>query len=249
MPSIKSPRARALLTFALAATLGTLAFSLAVRKAPAPIGPRADVFMTGARVTLELTLISGVLGLVVGTLVALARLQKSAFAQWPARAYIWLIRGTPLLVQILFVYFALPTLIPSLRLGEFSAAALGLALNTAAYNAESIRAGILAIPKEQVEASWSLGLSRRQTFRWVVLPQAMRIMVPPLFNNLAGLLKDSALASSIGLLELTLAGNRISSETFQPVPVLTTVAVMYLFLTTLLSGLTRAMEQGTWRPA
>jgi polar amino acid transport system permease protein len=120
---------------------------------------------------------------------------------------------------------------------------LALALNVGAYNAEVIRAGIEAIPKGQSEASQSLGMSKFKTMRFVILPQALRIVIPPLINNIVALLKDSSLASSIGLLELTLAGNRISSETFLPVPVLTTVAAVYLAMTTAITTVTNLLER------
>jgi polar amino acid transport system permease protein len=105
-----------------------------------------------------------------------------------------------------------------------------------------IRAGILAVPKGQTEAAKSLGLSHFKTLRFVVLPQAFRIVLPPLVNNIVALLKDSSLVSAIGLVELSLSGSRISSETFQPVPVLTTVAFIYLILTTVLTLFASQLE-------
>ena len=211
--------------------------------APEPIGSRAELFLEGARVSLLLTLVAGGAGLVLGMVLALGRI--SAF--WPVRglafSVIELLRGTPLLVQILFIYYALPILAPFLKLDEFSAACIGLALNVGAYNAEVIRAGIEALPRGQTEAAVSLGLSRFQTLRYIILPQALRIVTPPLINNGVALLKDSSLASSIGLLEVTLAGQRISSETFLPVPVLTTVAFLYLIMTTALTLISSRIEK------
>lgn len=217
--------------------------SFLLRLAPEPIGSRADLFIEGAKTTLNLTICSGAAGLVVGILVGLAKLSKNIFLKWPADFFIWLLRGTPLLVQILFAYYALPMLIPALRLEEFSACVIALALNVGAYNAEVIRAGIQAIHKGQSEASLSLGLSKFQTLRHVILPQALVIVVPPLVNNVVALLKDSSLASVIGLLELSLAGNRISAETFLPVPVLTTVACVYLALTSAVTVFTHFLER------
>jgi polar amino acid transport system permease protein len=211
--------------------------------APEPIGSRSAMFVEGALLTLQLTAVATVLGLVVGLLMGLAKLSTKPWVRWPAEAYVWLLRGTPLLVQILFIYYALPALVPSLQLGEFAAAALGLGFNVGAYNAEVIRAGIAAIPNGQREAARSLGLSHFQSMSFVILPQAVRIVTPPLVNNIVALLKDSSLASSIGLLELTLAGNRISSETFLPVPVLTTVALLYLLQTTAITGLASLLER------
>jgi polar amino acid transport system permease protein len=234
----------------LAILIGTwlaLELSLAVlgeglKYAPEPIGSRIGLFMEGARLSLALTLTAGTLGLILGVIVGIAKLQSNRFLQVGASLFVGIMRGTPLLVQIFFVYYALPALIPLLRFNEFTAATLALAANVGAYNAEVIRAGILAIPRGQIEASRSLGLSHYQTLRWVVLPQSLRMMISPLISNLSALLKDSSLASSIGLLELTLAGNRVSSETFQPVPVLTTVALIYLVLLSIFSGIARFWE-------
>jgi len=214
-----------------------------LRYMPEPIGSRAELFSGGAKQTLILTLASGVLGLIAGILAGLGKLSKRSWIRFPTDFYVWIMRGTPLLVQILFMYYAVPALFPWLKLNEFSAACLALALNVGAYNAEVIRAGVQAVPRGQREASESLGLSSAQTMRWVVLPQAIRIVIPPLVNNIVALLKDSSLASTIGLLELSLAGNRISSETFLPVPVLTTVAAIYLSLTTALSIITHLLEK------
>jgi polar amino acid transport system permease protein len=210
---------------------------------PDPIGPRAELFDEGAQTTLLLTVTSGAIGLALGILAGLTKLSKNWLLRGPTEAYVWVMRGTPLLVQILFVYYAIPAIFPWLRLNEFYAAMAALALNVGAYNAEVVRAGVIAIPRGQREAALSLGLSNFKTMRWVILPQAIRVVLPPLINNMVALLKDSSLASAIGLLELSLAGNRISSETFRPVPVLTTVAVVYLALTTALTIMTHFLER------
>ncbi|ABF45360.1 amino acid ABC transporter membrane protein, PAAT family [Deinococcus geothermalis DSM 11300] len=224
-----------------------LLITLVLRQIPEPIGPRADLFVQGAQMTLQLTLVSGLIGLLVGIVAGIMRTSSLWIARAPAGLFIWFIRGTPLLVQILFVYNALPPLLAAIglkvELDEFWSAVIALALNVGAYNAEVIRAGILAVPRGQVEAARSLGLSGVQTMRTVVLPQALRIVVPPLVNNLVALLKDSSLASTISLLELTLAGSRVSSETFQPVPVLTTIAAVYLALTTVMTLFTDQLEK------
>lgn len=209
---------------------------------PDPIGPNAQAFSDGARTTLWLTLISGSLGLVLGTGAALARTARWAVVRWAARFYIWVIRGTPLLVQILFVYFALPVLVPGLNLPDFAAAVLALGLNVGAYNAEAIRAGLLAVPRGQTEAAKALGLGRMHVFLDVVFPQAFKISLPPLVSNFVALLKDSSLAYAIGVVELTNVGNRIQSATFQPIATLTTVAITYLLLTTLVTQVSNAVE-------
>lgn len=205
---------------------------------PEPVGSRADLFIEGARTTVNLTLIAGLAGLVIGFSLGLAKYSTNKILNLPASFVVWVLQGTPLIVQILFVYYALPELMPFLKLNEFSAACLALALNVGAYNAEVIRAGIEAIPKGQFEAAQSLGFSHIQTMRFIILPQAIRIVIPPLINNIIALSKDSSLASAIGLLELTLSGQRISSETFMPVPVLTTIAMIYLILTFMINVVT-----------
>ena len=246
MPTFLKSQATKGAIFLFGSFLGFALLSFVVGKLlvfmPEPIGSRSELFVQGAKITLLITLYSAVIGLVIGTLLGLAHGSPRRWLRYPAYAYIWLVRGTPVLVQILFVFYALPVLIPQLQLDEFWAAAIALGLNVGAYNAEVIRAGIQAVPPGQTEASRSLGLSTVKTLRWVVVPQAIRIVVPPLVNNVVALLKDSSLASSIGLLELTLAGNRISSETFLPVPVLTTVAALYLVYTTAITIVTGVLE-------
>ncbi|HET6436582.1 MAG TPA: amino acid ABC transporter permease [Anaeromyxobacter sp.] len=206
---------------------------------PDPVHTWAGEFAKGTVVTLELTIASGLLGMVMGVLAAVAKMSRI----WPVRLvaefYIWVLRGTPLLVQILFVYFALPS---RLSLTEFHSAVLALGLNVGAYNAEAIRAGIQAVPKGQTEAARSLGLKPLQTFRHVVFPQGMKIALPPLVNNIVALLKDSSLAYSIGVLELANAGNRANAQTFLPIPLFTTTAAIYLVLTTVMTQISGAIE-------
>ena len=209
---------------------------------PEPIGSNAQAFSDGARTTLWLTLISGTVGLILGTAAALARTARWIGLRWLSGFYIWAIRGTPLLVQILFVYFALPVLVPGLNLPDFAAAVVALGLNVGAYNAEAIRAGLLAVPRGQTEAAHALGLGRGHVFFDVVFPQAFKISLPPLVSNFVALLKDSSLAYAIGVVELTNVGNRIQSATFQPIATLTTVALTYLLLTTLVTQLSNAIE-------
>ena len=240
----RSARATATLAagaLAIIVALWGLAWPLSF--APAPIGPNAAQFAEGARITMALTVVSGVAGVVLGMLAALAKLSRWAVLRGAAAAYIWVIRGTPLLVQVLFVFFALPELVPFLKLDEFSAACLALAFNVGAYNAEAIRAGLMAVPKGQIEAARSLGLSPWYTFIDVTAPQALKISLPPLVNNLVALLKDSSLAYAVGVVELTNVGSRIQAQTFQPTPTLITTALIYLLLTTLLTVMSDAVER------
>jgi polar amino acid transport system permease protein len=211
--------------------------------APAPIGNNAQYFAEGARVTVWLTLIAGACGLLLGVLAALGKLSRFAVLRWMASVYVWIMRGTPLLVQVLFVYFALPVLVPALQLSDFTSACVALALNVGAYNAEAIRSGLLAVPKGQIEAARSLGMNRWFTFIDVTFPQAFKIALPPLVNNIVALLKDSSLAYAIGVVELTNVGDRIRAATFQPVPVLVTTAAIYLLLTTVMTQISNAVER------
>jgi polar amino acid transport system permease protein len=231
-------------TVAVASAVLVLLLFLAARLLallPDPIGPSAQDFAEGTRVTVELTLLSGVAGIAVGILAAVAKLSPLAPLRWGAEAYIWVMRGTPLLVQVLFVFFALPEIVP-VQLSDFNSAAVALTLNVGAYNAECIRAGILAVAKGQAEAARSLGLSPLQTFRDVVFPQAFKIALPPLVNNVVALLKDSSLAYVIGVAELSNIGNRVKTATFQPVPVFVATAAIYLILTTVLTQISGAIE-------
>jgi polar amino acid transport system permease protein len=209
---------------------------------PEPIGSSAETFADGARTTLWLTLVSGGLGLVLGTATALARTSRWALLRWGARFYLWVIRGTPLLVQILFVYFALPLLVPGLRLPEFAAAVLALGLNAGAKNTETLSARQQALPQGHTQAPRPQGLKRRHVFLDVVMPQAFKMALPPLVSNFVALLKDSSLAYAIGVVELTNVGNRLQSQTFQPIATLSTVALTYLVLTTLVTQATQAIE-------
>lgn len=208
---------------------------------PEPIGPSAAEFASGTLITVQLTLLSGLAGIAVGVLAAVAKLSPLAPVRWAADGYIWVMRGTPLLVQVLFVYFALPEVVP-VQLSDFSSAALALTLNVGAYNAEAIRAGIQAVPRGQTEAARSLGLTSLETFRDVVFPQAFKISLPPLVNNVVALLKDSSLAYVIGVAELSNIGNRVKTATFQPVPVFLATAAIYLVLTTVLTQISGAIE-------
>jgi polar amino acid transport system permease protein len=194
-------------------------------------------------VTVELTVVSGLAGVLLGMLAALGKVSRLPPLRWLAGFYIWVMRGTPLLVQVLFVYFALPEVVPVLRMDEFTAACVALALNVGAYNAEAIRSGLLAVPRGQVEAAHSLGLGRWYTFADVVFPQAFKIALPPLVNNIVALLKDSSLAFTIGVVELTNAGSQVKSTSFQAVPVFIATAIIYLVLTTVMTQISDAVER------
>lgn len=239
------PRARRATATIVTATVLLLLFmwllATPLSAAPEPIGPAAQQFAEGTRVTVQLTLVAGLFGIVIGLLAAVGKLSPLRPVRWAAETYIWAIRGTPLLVQVLFVFLALPAII-RVQLSEFNSAALALAVNVGAYNAEAIRAGIQAIPKGQTEAARSLGLSPLQTFADVIFPQSIKVALPPLVNNVVALLKDSSLAYVIGVVELTNIGNRLQAATFLPVPIFVTTASIYLVLTTVLTQISGAVE-------
>jgi polar amino acid transport system permease protein len=246
--SSPGPRARLDESWVMAAAVAGLMavlwlLPLPLQLLPDPIGRSAVQFGEGARTTVTLTLISGALGLFIGIGIALARLSRWQAVRLAAAFYIWVVRGTPLIVQILFVYFAVPAMLPGVQLSDYWSAVVALSINVGAYNAEIIRAGIQAVPDGQAEAAKALGLRPLQVLRFVVLPQAFRICLPPLINNAVALLKDSSLAYVIGVVELSLVGNRIQAESFQPVPVFITVAGIYLLLTTFLAAFSRALER------
>jgi len=230
-----------------AAMIGLLLFlwgmAIPLSWAPAPIGPAALEFTQGARTTVVLTIVSGVAGIVIGILAGLGKLSSFVPLRWLCDFYVWLIRGTPLLLQILFVWLASPQLLPdAMQLSDFGCAAVALALNIGAYNTECVRAGILAVPHGQVEAAKALGLSGFQRFMDIVLPQSMRVALPALANNLASLVKDSSLAYAISVVELTMIGYRVQASSYQPIPVFLTTAIIYLILTTAFTSLTSALE-------
>lgn len=225
----------------LVLVLWLMAIPLAL--APEPIGNNAQYFAEGTLITVEITAIAGLSGIVIGVLAALGRTSRVKVLRWIASLYIWVVRGTPLLVQILFVFLALPTLVPVLKLDDFASACVALAFNVGAYNAEAIRAGLLAVPKGQIEAARSLGMSSWFTFIDVTFPQAFKVALPPLVNNTVALLKDSSLAYAIGVVELTNVGNRIQAATFQPLPTLITTALIYLMLTTVMTQISGAVER------
>jgi arginine/lysine/histidine/glutamine transport system substrate-binding/permease protein len=189
----------------------------------------------GALVTLQLTAVAAVLGIIGGTALSLLRLSPIKPLSIFARVYVDFFRGTPLLVQILLIYFGLPALIQDLgldfSLDRFSAAVLALSLNTAAYSAEVMRAGIQSIEPGQWEAGKSLGLNGLQSLRHIVLPQAFRRMIPPLGNEFIILLKDTSLVAVIGYEELLRRGQLIVATNYKAFQIYISVALVYLVLT------------------
>ena len=208
-----------------------------------PDGLQPGPLLQGLGVTLQISSLSLIVSLLIGLLTALFRLSKSPVARWLAFIYLELIRNTPLLVQIFIIYFVLA---PILDIERFTAAVLALSLFEGAYASEIIRAGILAIPKGQWEAAASLGMTRVQSYREIILPQALKQMAPPLTSQGISLIKDSALVSTIAIYDLTMQGQQIVAETFLTFEIWFTVAAIYLMLTLSLSALVKLLE---WRLA
>jgi polar amino acid transport system permease protein len=199
------------------------------------------MLLKASGVTIELTLLASVAGLVIGLVAALARLSRHALIRWIAAGYIWLIRSTPLLVQLFIIYFGAPQF--GLDLSPFMSGLLGLSLNVGAYNAETIRAGIQAISHGQVEAARSLGFSSSKAMRFIVLPQGIKIVMPPLGNNLIVLIKDTSLVSTITLAELFMKTQQLVGATFKPFELYFACALIYAFLITIVSQLLQLTER------
>ena len=185
---------------------------------------------TGAAITLGISVASILLGLVCGLLAALMRVSARSYLRLPAAGYIWLMRGTPVLVQLIVIYTGLPQL--GVRLNVTESAIIGLGVNEGAYLAEIFRAGIMAVPAGQSEAARAIGLSRMQAMRLVILPQALRIALPSLGNAFNGLMKTSSLASVISTDELLRRSEMLIQVQFKVLEIFIVAAIYYLAMTT-----------------
>lgn len=184
--------------------------------------------LEGTAVTIRLTLLSMAVALIIGLLIALARVSRHAVLRLPATIYVEFMRGTPLLLQLFYIYYVLPFF--GIRMEAFTAGVLGLSLNYAAYLSEVYRSGIQAIPVGQREAALSLGMSPALVMRRIILPQSFRIVVPPIGNYFIALFKDSALAAVITIPELLRRGNLLAASTFKHFEIYTMVALIYLLI-------------------
>jgi len=191
--------------------------------------------------TVPLTLITFVLGILLGFLVALARLYGPTPLVVLVRFYVWLIRGTPLLVQLFLIFYGLPS--AGIVLDAFTAAVIGFTLNIGAYSSEIIRATLAAIPKGQWEAAYSIGMNWPQVMWRVILPQAARIAVPPLSNTFISLVKDTSLAAAVTVPELSQAAQRLASVTYEPLILYIETAIIYLLFSSVLSTLQDRLER------
>jgi len=227
-----------------------------------------DSILQGVQRTIMLTIIAMVMGIVLGILLAVMRLSANPIVSGAAWVYIWLFRGTPVIVQLVF-WYSIPAVLQSISLGipfgpawlitddpktlitQLVAVCLGLGLNEAAYMAEIARAGILSVDEGQVEAASALGMTRLLSMRRIVLPQAMRVIIPPTGNETISMLKTSSLASVVGYAELFYTSEIIAARNFQVIPLLLVASIWYLFLTSILTVgqyyLERRFARGTSR--
>ena len=201
----------------------------------------APIMLKGVGYTLVFALSSMLGDLVLGFLLAIARISRWKLVQWPAAVYVSMMRGTPLLVQIFIVYYGLPSI--GIEFSPLTAGVLTLSLNTGAYLSESLRGAILGVGKGQWAASFSLGLTYPQTLRYIVLPQAIRIAVPAMSNTLISLIKDTSLVSVITVTELMLSTKEMIAVTFRPLPLYIAAAMVYWFLSLCFEALQHRLEQ------
>jgi polar amino acid transport system permease protein len=200
-----------------------------------------DAILQGVLVTISLALLAEVLGIILGLVLALLKISRSRILSWPAQVYIDFFRGTPLLVQIIIIYFTTASV--GLRFESlFFAGLVALTLNSAAYVAEIFRAGIQSIDKGQMEAGRASGLSYPQTMRYIIVPQAFRRTIPPLTNEFVTLVKDTSLVSVLGLAELLRAARVLQAETFNGTPLIA-AAFIYLIICLPLIYLANGLER------
>jgi polar amino acid transport system permease protein len=197
--------------------------------------------LEGVLTTVWLTVAAIAGGFVVGLALAVLRESGVPVLAKAASGYVWVFRGTPLLIQLIIIYTGLPRL--GIRFDVIESALIGLVLNEAAYLSEIIRAGFLSVPKGQTEASRSLGLSRMQTLRFVTMPQAMRLIVPPLGNSVNSLLKATSITSVISMEELLRRGQVLIQIRFEVLEIFAVCAVYYLVLTSLWDVVQRRLER------
>ncbi|MFK9090799.1 amino acid ABC transporter permease [Bacillus salipaludis] len=191
--------------------------------------------------TVPLTLISFFLGLALALLTAMARISGVKVLDAIARFYVWVVRGTPLLVQLFIIFYGLPSI--GVTIGPLPSAIIGFTISVGAYNSEIIRAAILSIPKGQWEAGYSIGMSYRQALRRIILPQATRVSIPPLSNSFISLVKDTSLAATITVTEMFRVAQQITATTYEPLVLYCVAALIYLMFSTVLSSAQGRMEK------
>lgn len=199
------------------------------------------ILLPGLTMTIPLTAISFVLAMVIAVAAAMVQFANVQGAKHLARLYIWIFRGTPLLVQLFVVFYGLPNI--GILIEPFPAAVLVFALNEGAYCAETVRAALESVPAGQLEAGYCVGMSYMQTMRRIILPQALRTAFPPLSNSLIAMVKDTSLAANITVTEMFMVTQRIVARTYEPLALYIEVGLIYLLFSTALTGLQRVGEK------
>ena len=203
------------------------------------------ILTAGLTMTIPLTLVSFFFAMIIAVVVALVQYANVPVLRQIARFYIWVIRGTPLLVQLFIIFYGLPSL--GIMLDAFPAAVIAFAFNEGAYCAETMRGALESVPQGQLEAGYCVGMSWVQIMRRIVLPQALRTAVPALSNSLIGMIKDTSLASNITVAELFMAGQRVAARTYIFLPIYCEVAVVYLLFCTVITKLQALLDYGVTR--
>ena len=202
---------------------------------------KIPILLEGCWITLQISFFALLLGMVFGIAGALCRISSNRILNAAAFFYVWVIRGTPVMVQLFILYFGLPQL--GIKLPSMVAGVLGLAINTGAYITEIIRAGIQAVDRGQMEAALSVGMSYRQSMRRIIGPQAIKICIPPLVNQFIMTLKNSSIASLVTITELFRTGEQIIYTTFRSFEVYTAVAVFYLIMNSVFMVIADKLER------
>lgn len=200
-----------------------------------------QILLPGIRVTIPLTLVSFSLGLIIALLTAMVQVANIPVVKQIARIYVWIIRGTPLLVQLFMIFYGLPSV--GIILDAIPSAIIVFSFNTGAYASETVRAAIEAVPVGQIEAGYCVGMNYLQIMGRIVLPQALRTAFPPLSNSLIGLVKDTSLAANITVVEMFLAGQRIAANSLEVMAIYCEVAFVYLLFCTVLTKLQTYCEK------
>jgi polar amino acid transport system permease protein len=206
------------------------------------IPPIIPVLLKGLGLTLQIAITSIVISMILAVPLALARMAPLPALRWPAQMYIEIFRGTPMLIQLVWVYYALPAVL-GLQIPAFIAVVMALAANLTAFMSEAYRAALQSVPKEHVEAGQVIGLSRWDILRYITIPQAFRQQIPVILSLDISLFKDTALVSALGVSDLTFTANIQSSQTFRPMEIYTFVAAMYFMVAFPLTLLTSYLER------
>lgn len=197
--------------------------------------------LSAALISMQVALVAFTIGITGGTAIALLQAQNIPIINFVSTLYVSLIRGTPMLIQITFFYYVLPVI--GITLSPFWAACLAIGLNSTAYMSQIIKSGISSVGKDQTDAAQALGFSRMQTIQYIIMPQAIRTVFPALVSECITLIKDSSLASILGVMELYKTSRVIMNQTYDVVTVFCLVAFCYLLLTTLAEAILRTVEK------